>query len=175
MRKLTSKGVQDSADLLFVLPAAAARCGGDGLHLAAGALQVVVYYDEIVIAEALHLLPGPFEASRDFFLRILPPGTYAVLELLPGGRHDEDSHRLRELLLHLLRALHINFQHKVLIRAPRLLEPLPRRPVPVPAEHPGVLEELSLLNHALEFRFRNEIIPFPAAFGGARVSRGARD
>src|SRR5712692_9286546 len=171
-----SKGVQN---LFYARPgvvAAAARRQRHGLHFAAGALHVVIHDDEIILREVLHFLSRALQPPGDFFPGVLPAGAQAALQLLPRRRHDEDGDGTRQFLhLHLLRSLDVNLQHQVEALALRLLEPLPRRAIPILAEDAGVLKELALRHHALEFGLGKKIIPFPRALRGARLSRGARD
>src|SRR5208282_3681750 len=79
----------------------------------------------------------------------LAAAAQSAFQLLARWRQDEDAHRIRHLLLHLGRALHVDIEQQVVSASRGLAREAPRRSVVV-TEHLSVFKELILADHALE-------------------------
>src|SRR5574340_1749149 len=100
---------------MMLLPShSATRSQRDGLHLAAGALEIVVDDRKIVARKLEHFLPRAFQAAVNFVLGILPAGAYALFDVRARRRDDEDRDGLGELLFYLQRSGDIDCENQIL-------------------------------------------------------------
>src|SRR5882672_587504 len=173
MRSLPSKGFQNFACALAETTAKTTRSHRNRLHLVSSALHVVVDHQKIVLRVTLDFLLRPLHAPLDCLLRVLSSSAQTPLKFAPRRRQDKNGHRGRQFLLHLLGALHIDFQHQVQTLAPRLLQRTARSAIPMFTEDSSVFQKLTLAGPAVKFLFGNKIIPFSGAFRGPRRTRGA--
>ena len=114
----------------------AATCVRSALH--------VVVHDHVVEPVPLRQLPVGLRQAPAILLLVLgPAGAEPALELVDGGRREEDQDRVRDRLPDLLGALDVDLEQDVLARVERLLDDRPRCPGPVSDER-RPLEELAL-------------------------------
>src|SRR5487761_133946 len=142
MSTLSSKGFQNSLNAFAVLSSPATRTQRNGAHGVVGLLET----------------PG------NFIVIVLAARADALFQFLPRRRDNENSHGFRHFFSHLLRALHVDFEHQIFIPRACLVEPFPWRAVTMFAENAGVFEKFPARGHATEFLFRHEMIPLPVLF-----------
>ena len=85
IRLSTSKGFQNLAKPLVIVSPAAAAGHDDGANLVAGPFEIVIHHQKVVLARAIHLLPGALETPRDGLVRN-PARERAAAFRRPGAR-----------------------------------------------------------------------------------------
>src|ERR1700687_4042933 len=144
------------------------QCRHNRLRLASRAFHIFIHHTIIVVfAESCNLVPGLGQPPRDFFVRILPAAAQPAFQFFTRRRQNKNGHRLRKLLFHLGRALHVDFKHQVESLAARFLQPFLGRAVGMLAENPRVFQKFAAPHHGVEFGFRDVSIAFPAGLGRA--------
>src|ERR1700690_2354751 len=113
MSRSASKGLQNFANPIFALSHTTARADCNGLHFRSRAIEIIVDDCIIVTTVRQHLLPRALKAAAHFIVRILPALENPLLDILAGRRQDENGDRLRQLLLSLQGALHVDLKYEI--------------------------------------------------------------
>src|SRR6266853_597043 len=146
--------------------ARATQGGYDRLRFASRAFHILIHHAKIVVlAELRNFVARLGQPPCNLLVRILAPAAQPTFQLLARRRQNKNRHRLGNLFFHLRRALNVDLQHQIESLPPRFLQPLFRRAVRMLSKNPRVLQKFAARNHGVEFRFRYEIIAFPAGLG----------
>src|SRR5919109_1114141 len=145
----------------------------DLADLAHCALDIVVGHDVLVLRCVLHLALGDLAPRRQVLGRLAAALLLAMLELLLGRSHDEDEHRVRNQLPHLLGALDVDLQQDITSVIARALDAVAERAVQV-AVVVRMLEKSALSYQLLELLSREEGVVLVRLFSRARLPGRAR-
>src|SRR5580693_482127 len=136
--------------------------------------KIVIDQNVVVLVIVLNFSAGRQQSTRNHLFRVLAAFAQARFQGLAVRRQHEDADRIRQLLLDLLGALHINIEKKVVSFLSGVLQKLPRGAVVIPVKV-GVLQEFAGSNHSLKFVAWNEMVLLAVLLAAPQSARGVRN
>src|ERR1700728_213749 len=137
-------------------------------------LEIVVNQNIVVLVIVSNLTSGRDQTAGDHLFGVFAALAQAPLQRFSVWRQDKNADRLGQLSFHLLGALHVNVEQKVVFFFFRLAQEPAGCAVVIP-EDIGMLEKLVIANHLLKFLAGNELVLLAVLLAAPWRTRGIRD